>query len=127
MVAGVFGPILTQQVLSSAEKRCQVNRCGRKTLDAILVEPSLENFLSCCWMFAEQAGFATERVRQLARVAKRACAVGVAQNIVGEAVHAVVREENAVAVAEAFKQALPSDRILVSKIDFQGARIVSKT
>ncbi len=126
VVAGVFGPTPTKKVLSSAETRQEVNRCGRKTLDAILAQPSLENFLACCWAFAQEAGFATERVKRLVRLAEKAGAVGAAQNMVGEAVHAVALEENAEDVAEAFKQTLPPDRILVSKIDFQGARLVSK-
>jgi pantoate kinase len=126
VVAGVFQSTPKKTVLSSPEKRREVNRCGRKTLDAILAEPSLENFLVCCWQFALDAGFATERVKHLVQAAKKAGAVGAAQNMLGEAVHAVTLEENADAVAEAFKQALPPDKILVSKIDFQGARLVSK-
>jgi pantoate kinase len=124
VVAGVFGPTPTKQVLSSAEKRRQINRYGRKTLEAILAEPTLENFLACCWNFAEKAGFATERVKQLVRLAEKAGAVGAAQNMVGEAVHAVAHEENAENIAEAFKQLLPKEKILVAKIDLQGARLV---
>ncbi len=124
VVAGVFGPTPTKQVLASAEKRHEVNRYGRKTLEAILAEPTLENFLACCWDFAEKTGFATERVRQLVRLAEKADAVGAAQNMVGEAVHAVAHEENAERIAEAFKQLLPKEKILVAKIDLQGARLV---
>ncbi|MEM4700543.1 MAG: hypothetical protein QXZ51_00160, partial [Candidatus Bathyarchaeia archaeon] len=47
IVAGVFGPIPTKEVLSSPEKRLAVNRWGRLTLEKILAEPSLENFLAC--------------------------------------------------------------------------------
>ena len=126
VVAGVYGPTPTKQVLSSPMKRRKVNSFGRKTLDAILSEPSLENFLACCWQFAQDTGFATERVKKLVKLAEKAGAVGAAQNMVGEAVHAVVLEENAEALAQAFKQALYPDRVLVSKLDFQGARLVSK-
>ncbi len=63
-------------------------------------------------------------VRQLVKLAKKAGAVGAAQNMIGEAVHALVLKENADQVAEAFKQVLPSEKVLVSKIDFQGARLV---
>ncbi len=126
VVAGVFGPKPTKQILSSAEKRRDVDRCGRKTLDTILAEPSLENFLSCCWAFAKETGFATERVKHLVQLAKKAGAVGAAQNMIGEAVHAVVLEENVADVAEAFKQVLPKEKILISRIDFQGARLVSE-
>jgi pantoate kinase len=124
IVAGVFEPIPTKQVLSSPEKRETVNRWGRKTLKAILDEPSVENFLVCCLEFAEKAGFMTERVRQLVRLAEKAGAIGAAQNMVGEAVHALAREENAENIAEAFKQLLPNEKILVAKIDLQGARLV---
>ena len=124
IVAGVFEPIPTKQVLSSPEKRETVNRWGRKTLKAILDEPSVENFLMCCLEFAEKAGFMTERVRQLVRLAEKAGAIGAAQNMVGEAVHALAREENAENIAEAFKQVLPNEKILLTKIDFQGARLV---
>jgi pantoate kinase len=126
VVAGIFKSVAKKTVLSSPERRREVNRFGGKTLDAILAEPSLENFLGCCWQFAQDAGFATERIRQLVHLAKEAGAVGAAQNMVGEAVHAVALEENAADVAEAFKQVLPKESIIVSKIDFQGARLMGK-
>jgi pantoate kinase len=124
IVAGVFGSTPTKQVLASAEKRREVTLYGRRTLEAILAEPSVENFMACCLDFAEKAGFMTARVRQLVKLAEKAGAVGAAQNMVGEAVHALAFEENAGNIAEAFKQVLPNEKILVAKIDFQGARLV---
>jgi hypothetical protein len=44
--------------------------------------------------------------------------------MVGEAVHAVTGVENAERIAEAFKQLLPNEKIIVAKIDLQGARLV---
>ena len=125
VVAGFYKSEIPKKiVLSSQQKKQKINRYGKKTLEAILAEPSLENFLECCWDFSQKAGFATENTRELVRLAKKAGAVGAAQNMIGEAVHAVVHEENADAVAEAFKQALPSQQVIVSRIDFQGARLV---
>jgi pantoate kinase len=124
VVAGVFGSTPTKQVLASAEKRREVNRYGRRTLEAILAEPSVENFMACCLDFADKAGFMTARVRHLVKLAEKAGAVGEAQNMVGEAVHALALEENAGNIAEAFKHVLPNEKILVAKIDFQGARLV---
>ena len=125
IVAGYLpSKILTKSLLSSPEKKLEINRFGKKTLDAILAEPSLENFLDCCWEFSQKAGFATENIRKLVASAKKAGAVGAAQNMIGEAVHAIVHEENADSVAEAFKQTLPTKQVIVSKIDFQGARLV---
>ena len=113
-----------KSILSSPEKKQEINRYGKKTLDAILADPSLENFLDSCWVFSQKSGFATKNVRQLVKVAKKAGAVGAAQNMIGEAVHAIVHEENAESVAEAFKQTLPQQQVLVSRIDFQGARLI---
>lgn len=124
IVAGVFGSTPTKHVLSSPGKREIVNLWGRKTLKAILDEPSVENFLNSCLEFAEKTGFMTNRLRQLVRLAEKAGAIGAAQNMVGEAVHAVSREEDAENIAEAFKQLLPNEKILVAKIDLQGARLV---
>jgi pantoate kinase len=113
-----------KSILSSPEKKREINNYGKKTLEAILNEPSLENFLDCCWEFSQKAGFATQNIHQLVSAAKKAGAVGAAQNMIGEAVHAVVYEENADSVAEAFKQTLPQQQVIVSKIDFQGARLI---
>ena len=125
VVAGYLNSTIRKEtVLSSPKKRKEIKGYGRKTLEAILDEPNLENFLDCCWEFSQKAGFATEKICQLVKSAKKAGAVGAAQNMIGEAVHAVVHEENASSVAEAFKQALPSQQVLVSEIDFQGARLI---
>jgi pantoate kinase len=124
IVAGVIGSVPTKEVLSSPRKRELVNLWGRKTLKAILDEPSVENLLARCLEFAEKAGFMTARARQLVQLAEKAGAIGAAQNMVGEAVHALARKENAGDIAEAFKQVLPNEKILVAKIDLQGARLV---
>lgn len=124
IVAGVFGPTPTKEVLSSPAKRHEVNKWGRKTLDRILLEPSLENFLACCLDFADRTRFLTERLRRLVRIAENAGAIGCAQNMVGEAIHALTTSENAENVVQAFKQVLPQEKVLVSKVDIQGARLI---
>jgi pantoate kinase len=126
LVAGIFESKPKKSVLSSPEQRRVVNSFGKKTLNAILAEPSLENFMDCCWQFAQDAGFATDRIRQLVNLAKKAGAIGAAQNMVGEAVHAIALEENAADVAEAFKLVLPKQSVFTSKLDFQGARLVGE-
>ncbi len=124
VVTGVFGPMPTKEVLSSPEKRWQVNKYGKITLENILSKPSLKNFLDCCLEFAEKTCFMTDRLRNLVRLAEGAGAVGAAQNMVGEAIHAVTTSENARNVVQAFKQALDQNQIIEAKIDFQGARLL---
>jgi pantoate kinase len=124
VVAGVFKSNMPKTALADPEKKQIINRYGKKALEAILAEPTLRNFLDRCWEFSQNAGFATRDVQRLVKVAKEAGAVGAAQNMLGEAVHAVVLEENADRVAEAFKEVLPSEKVIISKIDFQGARLI---
>jgi len=124
VVAGfVKSSIPKKPILSSSERKKEINDYGKQTMKKILQKPTLKNFLDCCWEFSQKAGFATERTRKLVEVAKEAGAVGAAQNMIGEATHALVLEENASKVAEAFKQVLSSQQVIVSKIDFQGARL----
>jgi pantoate kinase len=124
IVACFLNSKIPKTVLSSPGKKLEINSYGKKALDTILAEPSLENFIDCCWEFAQKAGFTTEKIRQLVMQARRAGAVGATQNMIGEAVHAIVLQENADAVAEAFKQTLPPQQVIVSRIDFQGARLI---
>ena len=66
VVAGFFkSNILNKTILSMPQKKKEINRYGEKTLEAILSEPSLENFLECCWEFSQKAGFATENTRTI--------------------------------------------------------------
>jgi pantoate kinase len=123
IVTGYSQPILTKEVLSRAEIREKVNRCGRDTVDKILSNPSLENFMCASKEFARNSGYLTPTTEKLMRLAKRAGAIGAAQNMVGEAVHALTTADNVQQIVEAFKKVLPSKNVLAARIDAQGARL----
>jgi pantoate kinase len=110
-------------MLSSQTKRDAINKWGQKTLKKIIAEPSLENFMDSCKEFALGTGFATSRVKKLFELSEKAGAIGAAQNMLGEAVHALATVDIVDAVHEAFKKLLPEEKILVASIDFQGARL----
>lgn len=124
IVAGMFRPLPTKKVLASQAIRRKVNKCGRETVNKILACPSLENFLQTSKEFAVTSGFATGRVMKLIALAEKAGAIGAAQNMVGEAVHAVTTVENMDGVIQAFKKVLPQEKIFSGKIDFQSVRLV---
>jgi pantoate kinase len=123
IIAGTFRPYPTKEMLESQEKREIINEWGRKTLQKILAKPSLENFMGACKQFAIGTGFATKRVQKLIELAEKAGAIGAAQNMLGEAVHALVTVDKIESVHEAFKKLLPEEKIIISNIDLQGARI----
>ena len=61
IVAGFFkSNIPKKTIFSSPEKKREISRHGKKTLEAILRNPSLKNFLDCCWNFAQNSGFAID-------------------------------------------------------------------
>jgi pantoate kinase len=125
IVTGTFRSIPTKEILAQAEIKRKVNFYGRETMDKILACPSLENFLKASKEFAVKSGFATERVLRLIDLAEKAGAIGAAQNMVGEAVHAITVEDKAESVIQAFKKVLPQRSILHGKIDFQSVRLLS--
>ncbi len=122
IVAATYRSFPTKDMLSSHEKRRTINEWGRRTLEKILADPSLEYFMRTCKEFAIGTSLATSRVRNLINLAEKAGAIGAAQNMVGEAVHALVTVDSLEAVVQAFKRAISSEKILITKIDLQGAR-----
>jgi len=67
-------------------------------------------------------GRARGRVRELIEFAEKAGAIGAAQNMVGEAVHALVKVDNVEDVVRAFRKVMANDMIVVAEIDLRGAR-----
>jgi pantoate kinase len=124
IVAGFYNTKIPKTILSSPEHKTAINRYGKAALEKILEKPCLETFLSSCWTFAQKAGFASDGVCELVDLAMKAGAIGATQNMIGEAVHAVVLEKNAPLVVDVFKQVLPEKQVLKCKVDFQGARLI---
>jgi len=124
IVSGCFGPIATKTVLASPRVRGRVNRFGRRTLNQILEDQSIENFMASCKKFAVEVGLMSSRVRRLIDAMERAGAIGATQNMVGEAAHALVEEERVERVVEAVGRLMSSEKIYIGKIDLAGARLI---
>jgi pantoate kinase len=124
IVSGVFAPRLTSEFLKSTKKRALINKMGQETLDQILAEPSLRNFMHSCKQFAIKTGLATPRVKKLIDKAEEAGAVGAAQNMLGEAVHALVKKDKIKNVADVFEKVLPKEKIVVAEVCLQGAHLL---
>jgi pantoate kinase len=125
IVSGVFQPRLTSEFLKSTRKRAVINELGQRTLEKILAEPSLENFMRSCKQFALKTELATKRVKDLMDTAEKAGAVGAAQNMLGEAVHALVEKDKVKRVAKVFERVLPPSKIVVAGVSLQGAQLVT--
>lgn len=124
IVAGCIRPISTKETLESADLKRKVNRHGRETIQRILANPSLENFMSASKDFAKKTEFATQMTEKLIDLAEEAGAIGATQNMIGEAVHALVPVGKVENVIKAFSRVLPPEQIINAGIDMQGARII---
>jgi len=125
VVAGCFRPIDKKTILLAPEKHEAINRLAQETMRRIKSSPTLKTFLESCKFFALNSGLASDQCRELIAAAEAAGAIGASQNMIGEAVHALTTDENLEAVHEAFLGFLPEEKILVSDIDFCGARLLS--
>ena len=124
IITATYKPILTKDVLNSLEKKKLINQWGKRILDNIVADPSLENFMLESKKFALNAGFMTNRVRKLIELAETNGAVGATQNMIGEAVHALVIEDSVDDVVQAFEKIVSREKITTTKIDLKGARLL---
>ncbi|MGA2199730.1 MAG: hypothetical protein ABSG45_07300 [Nitrososphaerales archaeon] len=102
---GIKGPLL-----SSPDLTKKVNRLGEESI-RIASDLTLDGLIRAGESFSEGLGIASPQVRRLSRIAKSAGALGASQNMVGEAVHALVLERDVERVAAAMKSAEPSSEI----------------
>ncbi|HID16943.1 TPA: hypothetical protein EYP26_01465 [Candidatus Bathyarchaeota archaeon] len=116
IISGVFKAIETKRALLSRAGLEKVNKAGERALERILADPCLENFLKSAKNFAVESELATSRVLKLIKEVERAGALGAAQNMIGEAVHAVTEEDNLAKVLTVFKKFIPSGRMVVAEI-----------
>jgi pantoate kinase len=124
VVAGVFKSVKKSSVLLSEEKVNNINAIAKKTMSNILKKPDIENFLNNCKSFAYESGLASDRVKQLIKEVEDAGAIGATQNMIGEAVHAITTENSLDDVYKTFTKHISEDKIIISKIDFKGAKIL---
>ncbi|MBS7655847.1 hypothetical protein KEJ50_05035 [Candidatus Bathyarchaeota archaeon] len=123
LVSGVFKPIKTKAFLSKAKLK-EINKVGRETLIKILDNPCLENFLESAKQFAIKTKLVSERVLKLIDAAEKSGALGAAQNMIGEGVHAIVEEKDLPMVLAAFKKFMPSNKIILSDLSLTSVKIM---
>jgi pantoate kinase len=126
IVCAYLGPILTKEALAKEKKRTTNFSAGHSTVEAISKTPTLSVFLDEARKFGMQSSFETPSIARLISTMISAGAVGAAQNMVGEAVHAVVEDSKVSRVLRAAKRNFPVAKVFVSSIDRQGVRFLTE-
>jgi len=112
----VFGAVDKSAILASERKKRVVNIWGRKVLEAVLADPTPSTLLRQSLIFAEKTGLATRDLLDLARYICRAGAEGATQNMIGRAVHALVKVKKAAQLIRDLHRLLPSAKIISSTL-----------
>lgn len=125
LVTASVAPYSKPDALGSAVVRRLVNSLGEAALRAVLRDPTLESLASEGEKFANGLGLMSPETRSLLAVAKSEGAMHASQNMIGQAVHAVVEESKADRVASAFRAANPSARVDILGVASEQAGVTS--
>ncbi len=117
MISVVASPLDTSGILSKTAELRRIEEIGDRKIEEILRKPTPENFLRKSKEFAWEAGFATEKAQEFFEVFERLPVIGYAQNMIGEAYHALVLEKNAEKVKEELKETFPEYRVITSEVN----------
>lgn len=118
-----FGSLSTRKALTNAKLCERINKWGGKLLKKLIEKPDLKSFLKLSKRFAEHTGLITERVR---RVLNETDASGIvcSMPMFGEGIFSVVKKDDLETLLKIFRKHGSTDKIIISKIDFEGARLL---
>lgn len=119
----VFGPLSTKNLLTDQTTRKRINELGGKLVGKLLKQPTISNFLNLSRQFAEHVGLITNTTRNALNLADSTSLV-CSMPMFGEAIFTVGKRESIKELLETFRKHGLDRQILVSEIDFEGARIL---
>ena len=125
IVTASLAPLNLRGLLSSPRRIAAVNKFGDLALRRVLAEPTLERMAKEGEVFTRKLAIENAGVDSLIKAAKRAGAIYASQNMVGEAMHAIVPANRAAAVARALDRSSPSARVDVLELGRVKAGVTS--
>ena len=120
LVCACFGPIEKSSVLLQEWKRQKVNEFGRATLDALLKDPTPTNLLKYSRVFAERTGIASKELLALSDKAVELGALGASQNMIGNAVHCLIKRHQSRSFIKSLLRFVPAESIFMSDLIHSG-------
>jgi len=119
-----FGQLPTRKALTNEEIRKRTNEFGGKLVDKLIEEPNITNFLKFSRQFAEYIGLITSRIRKVLD-ATEAANIACSMPMFGESVFTLIEQESLKEVLKIFRKYGSNRQIIVSQIDFEGARLLN--
>ena len=124
-VVTAFPSLKKGHMLSSTRIRNKVNRLGEIALEQAS-DLKLESLLAAGHDFAKNLGLMTQAVKTLVAVSLEEGAIGASQNMLGNAMHAVVRDEDVEKVSAALHSTSRAAKVDSFRIGGRTARILTE-
>ena len=124
VVCGSLGPIETKKMLSNPEIREKINRIGGRMVDELVKNASIEKLMKLSKRFAAETGLMSEKVKNIVKGLEKNGFVNASMAMFGETVFCFVEREKANQVLNILKKYFDKGIILISDINFTGARIL---
>ncbi len=124
VVTALVSPIKTRGVIRSYEKLRKINEYGEISLKLIRENPTIENFFKSCKDFAINSGLMSVLIKKMTDVTVENGALGATQNMIGDAMHAIVEPDFVTNVVKALGNYVNKEKIIVSDIDLNGPKLL---
>jgi pantoate kinase len=126
IICAYLGPMPTREALAKLGIASKVNVPARRAMEAIRRKPDLVTFLAEARRFGAEAGFESANVSRIISAMISAGAIGAAQNMIGEAVHAVAADSKLTKIIARVRGEFPAAEVFATRLDDRGIRLVKR-
>ncbi len=124
VVTASMGPYRKSDAIADPSRVSRIRRLGDGSLRRFMDDPTLETLASEGERFAASLGLMTPDLQELLYVAKKAGAIHASQNMIGYAIHALVRERLSHRVARALSATSLRPRVDVFRVASRRAGVL---
>ncbi len=124
MICGTLAPLQTEQLLGDPEFRRRTKKLGARALQKLKGDPTLQNFMRVSYEFARGIGLLDGELERIIKSVSPSSSFGASMVMLGRAVFAPAKGGEVEKVKRAYSKFIDPTSILVTRVDFGGARLV---
>lgn len=123
VVCGTWGPLSTSKLLSDPKFRGLSKELGGKALDELMKNRSVKTFMKASQGFARNLGVLDDEFEKVLTELSDVTSIGASAVMLGRAIFTLARSSEVEEVKANFLNYFESESIMVTPLDFQGARV----